>query len=119
MKNYTFAGRAIAGIAIKQNMTVKDLAENCGISYSHMSNMLRGVKSIDEKTVRKIGDALELNRADRNALREAVFVSNPKVIIETNGTESYILRFIYMVLKKKNSLSKEQIRKCWDIIEDR
>ena len=56
---YTDFGLMIRRILLERNMTMKQLASDCGISLSYLSDILRGSRS-PQKQVDKIKEVLQL-----------------------------------------------------------
>ena len=113
---YTEAGKLIIQYARNKNMSLFDLAAAAKISYPHLSNMLRGTKRMNDSNVQKICNALKLNREERISVKEAVFVSNPNIIIPTTDKRLYLLKFIFLLLQRCNNISQQQIDECRKII---
>lgn len=118
MKKYTPAGKLIKAYATMKNYSIADLSDLSGISYSHLTNLMRGERVIEKKHIVKISDTLELNHNQREELRERVFISNKKIILnnEKGDIPNYILKLIYSIIKKRHNISKEMVTKCMDII---
>ena len=113
MKDYTTFGMLIMHFAADRNMSIADIAKETKISYPHLSNMLRGEKSVTPESLNKICGSLKLNRQERSKLREAAFISSKIIKIENDGSiPYYTLRFVYFLLQKKNNLSKADIEQC-------
>lgn len=117
MKGQSEAGKLIYQYTYNKNVSITELAASMKISYAHLSNMLRGNKRINNNQLQKICNILNLNREERAKLREAVFISNPSIIISTKDKRLYILRFLYLLIQKAPSLSQAQIDECKKIIQ--
>ena len=74
--------------------------------------MLRGEKNITQDAVKKISNTLKLSRLERSKIREAAFMSNKVICIENEGIPYYVLRLIYFLVQKKNTLSKANVEMC-------
>ena len=92
MKGQSEAGKLIYQYTYNKNVSITELAASMKISYAHLSNMLRGNKRINNNQLQKICNILNLNREERAKLREAVFISNPSIIISTKDKRLYIPR---------------------------
>lgn len=108
----------IQKLAIDRNMTLKELSILVKLSYPHFMNLLNGNRDITPKIQHKIENALKLNREERYALNEAVFISNSKIIIPKNNNREYVLRLIYWINVKRNFLSQDQVDQCMSIIKN-
>ena len=117
-KNYTPAGKIIASFAIMKNYSITNLSELNGISYSHLINLMNGQRSLEEKHIVKIADALKLNHDQREELRSNAFISNKRIEInnEKGDINNYILLAIYAILKKRHSISKPEVKAILDLI---
>lgn len=114
MKKYTPAGKLIKAYATMKNYSIADLSNLSGISYSHLTNLMRGERVIEKKHIVKIADALKLNHAQREELRENVFISNKKIILnnEKGDIPNYILKLIYAIIKRRHNISKDIVKEC-------
>lgn len=114
MKKYTPAGKLIKAYATMKNYSIADLSNLSGISYSHLTNLMRGERVIEKKHIVKIADALKLNHAQREELRENVFISNKKIILnnEKGDIPNYILKLIYAIIKRRHNISKDMVKEC-------
>lgn len=118
MKTYTPAGKEILKFAIDRNMTLKDVATAIKISYSHLMNLMNGTRDITRDIETKIENALKLEREEKFILREAVFISNQKIIIPRQNTREFVLRLFYWLYIKRNVLSQDQVNQCMEIIKN-
>ena len=118
MQKNTPAGKLIKTYATMNNYSIADLSNLSGISYSHLTNLMRGERVIEKKHIVKIADALKLNHAQREELRENVFISNKKIVLnnEKGDIPNYILKLIYAIIKRRHNISKDMVKKCLDII---
>lgn len=118
MASYSEAGKLIYQYAKEKNMSIAQLAKATKISYSHLSNMMRGIKNINSKQCNKIGNELRLNGFEKSKLREAVFISNSSMIIPTKNKQLFILKLIYLIVQKSPYISQEQAENCVKIISN-
>ena len=112
----TIASSLLVQYAKDKRVSVKELAERTGLSYSHISNILSGVRTITPKNEKKLCSALKLTKEEQYALKEAIFISNKSIVISTKNKRDYILKLLYWVTVKSNTLSLSQVEKCIDII---
>ena len=119
MKNYTVFGMLLLHFAADRNMSIADISKASKISYSHLSNMRRGEKSVTQEALKKISDSLHLSSKERAKLKEAAFMSAKVIRIENNGIPYYVLRLIYLLLQKKNNLSKAAVEECKKILSSK
>ena len=119
MKNYTVFGVLLLHFAADRNMSIADIARATRISYPHLSNMLRGEKNVTQEAIKRISDSLHLSRQERAKLKEAAFMSAKVIRIENEGIPYYVLRLIYLLLQKKNNLSKAAVEECKKILSSK
>ena len=119
MKNYTVFGVLLLHFAADRNMSIADISKASKISYTHLSNMLRGEKNVTQEALKKISDSLHLSRQERAKLKEAAFMSAKVIRIENKGIPYYVLRLIYLLLQKKNNLSKAAVEECKKILSSK
>ena len=119
MQKNTPAGKLIKTYATMNNYSIADLSNLSGISYSHLTNLMRGERVIEKKHIVKIADALKLNHAQREELRENVFISNKKIVLnnEKGDIPNYILKLIYLIIKRRHNISKDMVKECMNIIK--
>jgi transcriptional regulator with XRE-family HTH domain len=117
MIGYTPAGMLIIKNAKMKNLALKDLAEKTSISYSHLINMLKGTRDITESTFKKICGVLKLSRDQKYELKEAVFISNQNISINTKNKREDVLRLIYWLVIKGKYLNAEQVSQCFEIVK--
>lgn len=118
MKKYTMAGKVICKYAATNNYSLKDLSDRCGISYSHLINLMNGQRNIEEKHIIKIADALKLNRDQREELRSNAFISNKEIVIDNKkgNIDNFILLTIYAILKNRHNISKLEVKEILELI---
>lgn len=118
IKDYesTRASELITHYAKEKGITLKELAKLTGLSYSHIINILNGSRDITPKILKTICSALKLTKDEQYALKEAVFISNKEIIISTKNKREYVLKLLYWVTVKSNTLSLSQVEKCIDIV---
>lgn len=114
MNNHTPAGKVIMNHLVSRNLSIKDLSELCNISYSHLTSMMRGERSIDKKHIVKIADALRFSREQREEFRETAFISNRKITLdnEKGDIPYYILKLIYALIKRRHNISRDMVKEC-------
>lgn len=112
----TIASSLLIQFAKDRKISVKELAERTGLSYSHVVNILNGSRDITPKNEKKLCLALKLNKEEQYALKEAIFISNKDIVISTKNKRDYVLKLLYWVTVKSNTLSLSQVEKCIDII---
>lgn len=112
MTRYTPAGSQIAQYLRARSMKLTDLSAQTGISYSHIINIMRGTRDITQETFQKICKTLKLSREERYSLKEAVFVSNSTIVIQTANKKEGILHLLYWLTVKGNYMTKEEVDQC-------
>lgn len=79
----TIASSLLVQYAKDKRVSVKELAERTGLSYSHIINVLNGTRDITPKIEKKLCFALKLTKEEQYALKEAIFISNKSIVIST------------------------------------
>lgn len=118
LKKKTEAGELIYKYARTKNLTLIELSQQLNISYNYLSKILIGNRDITEKIYNKMCNIFNLNKFERNKLREAVFISNPFVMTTTSDKRQYILKLLYVIIQKHSIISQEQASQCIQILND-
>ena len=112
----TAASMLITQYARERGMSLEDISKQTGISYSHVTNLLNGVRDITPKNAKKFYTALKLSKEEQLALKEAIFISNKNITVSTKNKKEYVLKLLYWIVVKSNTLSITQAEKCMDIV---
>lgn len=118
MQKSTEAGKLIKQFAYNKNITVLELSKRCRVSYSYLCKMMTGLRDISDTVFNRLCGTLRLNRDERNLLKEAVYISNNKIVVITKDKRLYYLKFLYLINSKAYNLTKEQIDKCTTIVNN-
>lgn len=119
MNKKTEAGGLIHKYSNEKGISIMEISKRTKMSYGFICKCMRGEKIINDKNYNKICNALNLNRTERNELKEAVFISNSPTYIDTTNKKVYILKFIYLLCQRSSFITQEQINQCIKIIGDK
>lgn len=118
LKKKTEAGELICKYTKNKAISFIELSQKLKISYSYLIKILIGERNITDEIYNKMCNIFNLNKFERNKLREAVFISNPFVMTTTSDKRQYILKLLYVIIQKHSIISQEQASQCIQILND-
>lgn len=116
MNHMSEAGKLIIIYASNKHITLPELAKKLGISQSHLSNILHGIRNIDNSLHTKLCTVFELDKTERAKLKEACWVSNNVITINTKKCKPGILKIVYLAIHRARYLNQDQIEQCINIL---